>query len=59
MISKRLGHASIKATYDHYGHLFEGRDEAAADALEQARHRALADQARTKRGPDVIELRIK
>ncbi len=57
VISKRLGHASIKTTYDHYGHLFEGRDEAAADALDEARRRSLADQARTKRGPEVVELR--
>ena len=26
VISQRLGHASIRTTYDIYGHLFEGRD---------------------------------
>jgi integrase len=31
--SKRLGHASIRTTYDNYRHLFEGHDEAAAGRL--------------------------
>lgn len=34
VISKRLGHASIKTTYDIYGHLFEGQDDAAANRLD-------------------------
>lgn len=34
MISKRLGPASIRTTYDVCGHLFEGRDREAADRLE-------------------------
>ena len=42
VISQRLGHASIRTTYDIYGHLFEGRDREAADALETARTEALA-----------------
>lgn len=33
VISQRLGHASIRTTYDIYGHLFEGRDQEAADAV--------------------------
>ena len=37
VISQRLGHASIRTTYDIYGHLFEGRDRQAADAREAAR----------------------
>jgi len=27
-VKDRLGHASIKTTFDWYGHLFEGHDEA-------------------------------
>jgi integrase len=33
-IQVRLGHASIKTTLDTYGHLYEGIDEALADALD-------------------------
>ena len=47
VISQRLGHASIRTTYDIYGHLFEGRDRQAADALEAARAQTLADSPRT------------
>jgi integrase len=47
VISQRLGHASIRTTYDIYGHLFEGRDRQAADALEAARAQTLADFPRT------------
>jgi integrase len=49
VISQRLGHASIRTTYDIYGHLFEGRDRQAADALEAARARLLADSAPIRR----------
>jgi len=49
VISQRLGHASIRTTYDIYGHLFEGRDRQAADALEAARAQTLADSPRTPR----------
>jgi integrase len=35
VIQERLGHASIKTTLDTYGHLFEGMDRAAADALDE------------------------
>ena len=34
MIHERLGHGSIRVTLDTYGHLFDGLDEAAADALD-------------------------
>jgi integrase len=34
VIQARLGHASMKTTLDIYGHLYEGLDEAAADALD-------------------------
>ena len=58
VISKRLGHASIRTTYDVYGHLFEGRDREAANALDAARTRSrLADSSRTLGGPEVVELR--
>lgn len=56
VISQRLGHASIRTTYDVYGHLFEGRDREAADALEAARARSLADFPRTLGGSKVVSL---
>ena len=56
VISQRLGHASIRTTYDIYGHLFEGRDEATAHALEQIRRRALAGQTRDRSPGRAIEL---
>jgi integrase len=56
VISQRLGHASIRTTYDVYGHLFEGRDRDAADALEAARTRSLADSPRTRGGSSVISI---
>ncbi len=49
VISRRLGHASIRTTYDVYGHLFEGRDREASAALEAARAQSLADSPRTRR----------
>jgi integrase len=55
-IADRLGHESTRTVFDVYGHLYEGVDEAATDRLEQARNASRADQARTKRGPEVIEL---
>jgi integrase len=36
VIQERLGHASIRTTLDTYGHLFDGLDEAAAEALDSA-----------------------
>lgn len=35
VIQGRLGHASIRTTLDTYSHLFQGLDEAAADALDE------------------------
>lgn len=55
-IADRLGHESTRTVFDVYGHLYDGVDEAATDRLEQARNASRADQARTKRGPEVIEL---
>ncbi|WP_353618109.1 tyrosine-type recombinase/integrase [Pseudomonas sp. ISL-88] len=34
LISKRLGHKSIKTTLDTYGHLFPGRQKELADRLD-------------------------
>lgn len=56
VISQRLGHALIKTTYDIYGHLFEGRDEAAAQALEEFGRRSLAGHTRASGPADVVEL---
>jgi integrase len=55
-IADRLGHESTRTVFDVYGHLYEGVDEAVSQRLEQVRSRSRADQARTKRGPDVIAL---
>ena len=56
VIQERLGHASIRVTYDTYGHLFPGRDEAAAERLAGLRSDARVGQVWAKRVPDVIEL---
>ena len=55
-IADRLGHESTRTVFDVYGHLYPEVDEAATDRLEQLRRASRADQARTKRGPEVIEL---
>jgi integrase len=55
-IADRLGHESTRTVFDVYGHLYEDVDEAATDRLEEMRRASRADQARTKRGPKVIEL---
>jgi integrase len=57
VIQERLGHASIKTTLDVYGHLYEGLDEAAADALDEAFRRAAADSVRILDGLQVAVLR--
>ena len=51
-IQAHSGHSSILVTMDRYGHLFPSDME----ALDEVRSEALADQMRTKRGPDVIQL---
>ena len=48
VISRRLGHASIRTTYDTYGHLFEGRDRDASIALERYLEGSPAAQMRPK-----------
>lgn len=55
-VQVHLGHSSISVTMDRYGHLFPSDMEALAAALDGVRSEALADQMRTKRGPDVVEL---
>ncbi len=55
-VQVHLGHSSISVTMDRYGHLFPSDMEALASALDAARSRALADQMRTKDGPEVIKL---
>lgn len=47
VISQRLGHASIRTTYDIYGHLFEGRDREAADRPGEVARRAMTDTTDT------------
>ncbi|MFH2072434.1 MAG: tyrosine-type recombinase/integrase [Actinomycetota bacterium] len=60
VLSRRLGHASIRTTFDVYGHLFEGRDRQAADALDEAGTTAMAashaDRMRTVASPNVASL---
>ena len=36
LVSRRLGHASIKTTVDVYGHLFDGAQRQAAERFAQA-----------------------
>jgi len=50
VIAARLGHKSVRTVLDVYGHLFEGLDEAAADALDTAWTERAADSTRTHAG---------
>jgi len=54
VIQERLGHASITTTLDTYGHLFEGLDSAAAQALDRLYGRIPADSSRTLDQSQVI-----
>jgi hypothetical protein len=60
VVSRRLGHASIKTTFDGYGHLFEGRDRQAGEALDVTGRAALegspADTLQTPAGGEVLRL---
>jgi len=56
-VQKQLGHATASITLDTYGHLFPDELEALAGRLEDARAKALAGLARTRRGPAVVPLR--
>jgi len=55
-IQVHLGHSSISVTMDRYGHLFPSDMDTLAVALDGLRSRALADQMRTKYGPEVVTL---
>ena len=50
LIKTRLGHESVRTVLDVYGHLFEGLDEAAADALDVTFREAETDSMRTAAG---------
>jgi integrase len=55
-VQAQLGHATASITLDTYGHLFLSELEVLADRLEQARTAALANRARTQRGPTIVAL---
>jgi integrase len=55
-VQAQLGHATASITLDTYGHLLPSEMEALAERLERARAAALADRARTQRGPRVVVL---
>ena len=46
VISSRLGHMSVRTVLDRYGHLLEGLDQGAAEALQHARTDSLAASPR-------------
>jgi integrase len=56
-IQSRIGHSSIVTTLDRYGHLFPALDEQIAEGIDTAWRTAVADSARTGRGPDPTALR--
>jgi integrase len=55
-IQAHLGHSSIQATMDRYGHLFPDALEYLAYRLDAARTAAQTDPARTQRHDEVVEL---
>ena len=55
-IQARLGHASISTTLDRYGHLFDGLDQAAADALDGVFAEAVKHSGSTQRLGSVSEI---
>src|SRR5919109_1487636 len=52
-VKDRLGHGSIRTTYDWYGHLFDNHDEALLDDLDGAIRGSLAAIPRPNRGQTV------
>lgn len=58
VIQSRLGHSSIRTTLDTYGHLTEGLDEAAADALDGVFRRSRADSLLTDQRPNIEVLSV-
>jgi integrase len=49
-VKDRLGHGSIRTTFDWYGHLFENHDEALLDELDDAIRGSLVARSRPERG---------
>lgn len=56
VIARRLGHTSVRTVLDIYGHLFEGFDQEVADRLDETVRNSGADQVRTRRRSEVIDL---
>jgi integrase len=54
VISERLGHASIRTTFDVYGHLMPGMDEEVAERLDHAWQAANDAESRTTRAPSGV-----
>ena len=54
-IQERLGHSTIRVTFDRYGHLFPGLDERLRDGLEAGFR--TAQQAPAPPGAEVRNLR--
>ena len=50
VVAERLGHSSISATFDVYGHLMQGPDDDVADRLAASRQ----TEPRTKRAPNGV-----
>ncbi len=58
VISQRLGHASISTTFDVYGHLFDGLDEATADHLDAMRSERRVSNSRPIGVAEVVPLNL-
>ena len=56
VLQERLGHSSIKTTLDTYGHLYDGLDGAAADALDDVYSRSRVDRMWTAEGRTIVDL---
>lgn len=56
LIAERLGHTSVRTVLDVYGHLFEGLDSAAADALDRSYRESAAASARPATASNVVSL---
>ena len=56
LVSRQMGHRSIRTTYDLYGHLFPDDRDRLAESLDEQWFDQTADQARTKaQEPDAQE----
>jgi integrase len=56
-IQRRLGHATIRMTYDLYGHLLPEADEEVAAGLEDLWRAAIPTEAKVPTRGKVVELR--